>query len=166
MKANNFSLLILGCLLLLSCRNNTVYMAFRHTDPDGWDKDSVLRFTIPVPDTAVTYDILLHLTHTQQYPFQNMWLFVNDYDTTLHQLPQRDTLGFYLADEHGIWLGRKGNGQVSLHVPYARHYRFSADTCTFTIRHGMRQDKLQGVTAIGLEVVRNNRQEKDDNGKE
>ena len=137
-------LLLLSSLLVAACTHRTVWSEFRPTDEDGWDKDSVLVYTFPIADTLADYDILLHIRHTGQYPYQNMWLFLND---------DRDTVEFYLADDHGRWLGNRGNGHISMPVLLEHRIRFpQTGPHTISLRHGMRQEKLKGVTAVGVEV--------------
>ncbi|MBQ7191974.1 MAG: gliding motility lipoprotein GldH [Paludibacteraceae bacterium] len=137
--------LIALIITLTACRSGIVYEEFQTFDKDGWHKDSVLTFQWIVPDTASAYDVLLHVRHTEQYPYQNMWLFVDN---------KQDTIEFYLADDHGIWLGNKGNGHITMPVLYEAEQRFDTDTCRLAIRHGMRQEYLKGVTDLGVEVIK------------
>ncbi len=137
-------LLLLSSVLLAACDTATVYTGFRPTPENGWDKDSVLTWSFAVSDTAVPYDILLHIRHTERYQYQNMWLFLNG---------DRDTIEFYLADDRGLWLGNRGNGTISMPVLYEHDYRFAHPGMhTLSLRHGMRQEQLRGVTGVGLEI--------------
>jgi gliding motility-associated lipoprotein GldH len=139
------SLILLLFVCLCSCHRRTVFIELKHVNQSGWNKDSVLRFCIPVADTALTYDILLHVRHTERYPYQNMWLFLND---------KRDTVEFYLADDHGIWLGKRGNGHIKIPVILEKDCHFTDDTFRISLQHGMRQDNLAGITDIGIEVCK------------
>ena len=137
-------LLLLSSLLCAACKTGTVYTDFRSTPEEGWDKDSVLTWSFSISDTAALYDILLHVRHTERYRYQNMWLFLNG---------DRDTIEFYLADDHGLWLGSRGNGTISMPVLYEHNYHFSTPGVhTISLRHGMRQEQLRGVTGMGLEI--------------
>jgi gliding motility-associated lipoprotein GldH len=119
---------------------------FHQTPEDGWNKDSVLSYSFDIQDTASAYDILLHIRHTERYQFQNMWLFLNN---------DKDTIEFYLADSHGVWLGNRGNGTISMPVLYEENYRFPhSGTHTISLRHGMRQDNLRGITGIGVQITK------------
>ena len=90
--------------------------------------------------------MLIYVRHTERYPYQNMWLFVDDNG-------YRDTIEFYLADDRGQWLGNKQNGFIEMPVLYEDTKQF-ADTgrYTLTIRHGMRDSLLRGITDIGMEI--------------
>lgn len=100
----------------------------------------MLCFAVAAPDHDRHYTVQLNIRHTENYPYQNLWLFMND------------TLEIYLADDHGRWLGNSKNGLVEMPVLLEEDYVFSADTTYFTIRHGMRDSLLRGVTDIMLSI--------------
>ena len=96
--------------------------------------------------------MLIYIRHTEQYPYQNMWLFVDD-------AGRQDTIEFYLADDRGQWLGNKHNGFIEMPVLLEETKHF-ADTGSYTmyIAHGMRDSLLRGVTDIGLEILQNGKE--------
>lgn len=135
-------------LVFVGCNKGLVYSHYSPVSLAGWDKDSAVVFDFAITDTSKTYDLILHIRHTERYSYQNMWLFV----TTEPQ--PADTIEFYLADERGRWLG---NGQGSLFdmpVFYEENKHF-ADTGSYVIsvQHGMRNEQLVGISDIGLEIV-------------
>lgn len=111
----------------------------------------MLSFTIAPEDTTAAYDILLHVRHTNCYPYQNMWFFVT---RETGEWQQTDTLEFYLADDRGAWLGNGKNGLISMPVLYDTQVRFGSDTMHLHIRQGMRDSLLQGMQDVGVEVTR------------
>ena len=114
-----------------------------------WHVDSIACFDFPVTDITASYDMLVYVRHTERYPYQNMWLFVeND--------RQRDTIEFYLADDRGQWLGDRHSGFIEMPVLYETDFHF-ADTGMhrLSVQHGMRDTLLRGVTDIGVEIVKN-----------
>ena len=54
--------------------------------------DSLAQFDYLIEDTMADYQMLIYVRHTEQYPYQNMWLFVDD-------AGRQDTIEFYLADD-------------------------------------------------------------------
>ena len=125
-------------------------MESRNINPLGWDKDSLLAYSFVVPDTVENYDILLHLRHLDNYPYQNMWLFLGETDSLI-----TDTIEFYLADDRGMWLGNRGNGHISMSVLYESSIRFEQlGERHLYIRHGMRRALLPGVSDLSVEVKR------------
>ena len=110
--------------------------------------DSIVRFDYSVTDTLSDYRLLIHVRHTERYPYQNMWLFVGD---SLH----RDTIEFYLADGRGRWLGDSHHGFIEMPVLLEDNYHFT-DTGTYhlSITHGMRDTLFRGITDIGFEIFK------------
>ena len=110
--------------------------------------DTIPSFDYTIADAAAEYRMLIYVRHTERYPYQNMWLFV---DEGTH----RDTIEFYLADDRGRWLGDKHHGFIEMPVLYEAARQFP-DTGAYTMRivHGMRDSVLRGVTDVGLEIVK------------
>lgn len=134
--------------------NNTIYSQYAAVPDLSWHQDSVFNFTFEVEDTIGLYDIFIDIRHTDAYPYQNMWLFVRN-----NMLPTRDTLEFFLADDHGRWLGNGLNGLVEMPVIYEDGYRFpKLGTCQIAIMQGMRETYLKGVNDVGI-IIKKHGQE-------
>ena len=151
-------LFILGAVLvgLTACNKGLVYSRFQPVSSDnalssigGWHVDSVPSFDYTIEDAAAEYRMLVYVRHTERYPYQNMWLFV---DEGTH----RDTIEFYLADDRGRWLGDKHHGFIEMPVLYEANYHYP-DTGRYyiAIQHGMRDRVLRGITDVGVEIVKN-----------
>jgi gliding motility-associated lipoprotein GldH len=140
--------LIATALSLSSCRNDIVYCQFMPISSEKWEVDSVAQFDYSIEDTKSNYRMLIYVRHTERYPYQNMWLFVDDNG-------HRDTIEFYLADDRGQWLGNRHHGVMEMPVLWEDTRQY-ADTghYSLTIRHGMRDTLLRGITDIGLEIVK------------
>ena len=143
--------LVIGLIALAvsftSCRNDIVYSRFSPISSEKWQMDSVVRFDYTIEDAQAAYQMVIHVRHTERYPYQNMWLFVNDGH-------RAETIEFYLADDRGHWLGDKHHGFIEMPVLFEENYHFP-DTGTYhlEIAHGMRDSLLRGVTDIGLEII-------------
>ena len=113
--------------------------------------DSVLTYRFDVTDTKPC-NILLCVRHTESYPYQNMWLFCQLSNDTA--AIWTDTIEFYLADDRGRWLGN-GSQQIEMPVLFAQSYQFpDTGKYVFTIQHGMREERLRGVSDVGV-IIRN-----------
>lgn len=150
------SLIAIGVALLstilTACRSDIVYSKFYPVASAQWHMDSVAHFDYQIADTAADYRMLIYVRHTERYPYQNMWLFVSD---SLHS----DTIEFYLADDRGQWLGDKHHGFVEMPVLYETNYHYPDTGCyNLTIRHGMRDSVLRGITDVGIEIIRNGKE--------
>ena len=142
-------LVILLAGLFTSCRHNIVYSEFISIPSGEWSIDSLPRFDFAIEDSKASYDIILYVRHTERYPYQNMWLFVQD------NRQHSDTIEFYLADDRGRWLGDKHHGFIEMPVLYESNYHFP-DTGKYciSVQQGMRDSVLRGVMDIGVEIVK------------
>lgn len=149
-KIFGYCLMLIGCLAFTSCQTDVVYSQFHPISSEQWHADSIVRFDYTIEDTTLDYRILLYVRHTERYPYQNMWLFVDNGEMV-------DSIEFYLADDRGQWLGDKHNGIIEMAVLMEESKHFS-DTGTYymKVQHGMRDTLLRGVSDVGLEIVRNN----------
>jgi gliding motility-associated lipoprotein GldH len=116
-----------------------------------WNKDTLLKFSIPVEDTVSWYSLSFDLRNRTDYSFQNLYLFFNieapNGNTTA------DTLNFILAHDDGSWTG--SGGVFSKYrenvFQYREYIRFpEKGDYSITIRHGMRKDILEGISSVGL----------------
>ena len=82
-------------LFLTACSNSIQYSRFSPISSEEWHMDSLAQFVYSIEDTASDYQMLIYVRHTEQYPYQNMWLFVDDSG-------RRDTIEFYLADDRSM----------------------------------------------------------------
>ena len=140
---------VLAVVCLTACNNNIEYSQFCSIPSEQWAIDEVAQFDYAISDTTVDYRMLIYVRHTERYPYQNMWLFVDNADRV-------DTIEFYLADDRGQWLGDKNHGFYEMPVLFEENIHF-ADTGMYhmEIAHGMRDSLLRGVTDIGVEVIKN-----------
>lgn len=129
-----------------------MFSEYRHLPLEGWSADSAIVFYAPIPDTTLSYDVLLLVRHTQQYKYQNMWLFVDEKQTST-AIVTHDTIEFYLADDRGRWLGN-GYGNIrEMPVLYGQNITFKTDTIMLSVVQAMREQTLHGVSEIGLKIV-------------
>lgn len=146
-----YGLWLIGIMMLLtSCRSDIVYSQFiPMAISNQWHEDSIAQFDYAITDTSVDYRILVYVRHTERYPYQNMWLFINNG-------AMNDTIEFYLADDRGQWLGNKHHGFIEMPVLIEENCHYP-DTGVYhlAIQHAMRDSLLRGVTDIGVEILKN-----------
>lgn len=142
-------LLLVAVMALASCRRNIVYSEFVSIPSAEWSVNSLPEFAFHVEDQEAGYNVILYIRHTERYPYQNMWLFVENNHL------RRDTIEFYLADDRGRWLGNKHHGFIEMPVLYESDYHFP-DTGFYSIaiQHGMRDALLRGITDVGIEIIK------------
>lgn len=136
-------------LSFASCSSNVVYSRFFPMKSGEWHQDSVVNFDYSIADKEASYQMIVYIRHTERYPYQNMWLFVDN-------AGQTDTIEFYLADDRGRWLGDRHHGMIEMPV-LMEGAKLFPDTGVYrlSVRQGMRDTLLRGITDVGLEVIRN-----------
>ncbi len=139
--------------LLFACNKRDVYMHYVHIDKGQWHKDSVMNFDIEIEDTITLYNLYINIRNRSEYPYQNMWLFV---ETLRHdKLISRDTIEFYLADNKGKWFGTGVGAAFEMPVLYRQNLKFThKGVYNFKVFHGMRDTVLKGVNDVGLHLER------------
>lgn len=144
-------ILLVAAFLLVSCVRQSAYNEFSLVSPHGWRADSVCVFQVDMKDTVNSYNLTVHVRHTSAYPYQNLWLFVEQLSPDSQLV--RDTISCTLADHTGKWLGT-GSGSVYLYsVPLKMQNRFDKPgSYHFGVVHGMRDEILTGIQAVGLRL--------------
>jgi len=141
----------LGILLFLSsCDPNMVYDKYLKTEKGMWHHNDIKKFETEIPDSLQSYNLLVNIRHTTDYPSSNLFVFV-----TLSG-PQgvslQDTLEIFIANERGKWLGY-GFGKIK-HISrmYKNNIRFPhPGNYTFTIRQAVREPEVP-VTDVGFRI--------------
>ena len=146
-------LILITSLLLVGCQGDIVYTAFNTLPNAGWEADSSLCYQPTITDSVSDYQMLITIRHTDAYPYQNLWLFV-DIEKDSVSL-RRDTIECYMANERGEWLG----GGLSIHelpLLYSDSYQFAnSGEYQISITQGMREDTLVGIKEVGVKIIRN-----------
>lgn len=146
-----FVLIITSFILLPSCNNNVVYTDSHQIPEMTWKLMDILRFRIPVTDTAGSNNVTFIVRTGSAYPYRNIYLFVTTVSPNGKSIT--DTLQYNLADEKGRFYG-KGLGDIhELTLPYKSNIYFPVKgTYQLKIQHGMRLEDLKGVYDFGLRI--------------
>jgi len=148
---NKLIWLILLTGLTVSCTKSDVFFQFKTIAPQGWSKDSLYNFDVPITDSLAAYNIYVNIRNRGEYPYQNLWLFLRK--TSPDSVQVSDTIECYLADQRGKWLGTGIGSIMEMPVLYEQNVRFkTTGIYRYQIIHGMREDVLTGINDIGLRV--------------
>lgn len=153
MKQLKFQLLIIGCLLIIlaACDNNRVFDEYKPIPKSGWNKDSVVVFSVPVTDTVQNHNMFINVRNDVNYPYSNLWLFIDIIEPGGKAL--KDTFELSLADPTGKWLGEGMGGVKTRQVIYRRDVYFPVSgTYKIELQQGMRKDILKGIRDIGIRI--------------
>jgi len=135
---------------IFSCSHNEVFFSYRSFENAEWNRNDTVVFCVNIEDNSQSYDVMLEIRNLNSYPFSNIWLFVD------YRMPdgtsRSDTISADLADVYGKWYG-KGMSLYNLSIPYETSVLFpDTGIHTYSIRQGMRDNPLRGISDIGLKV--------------
>ena len=151
------ALSVLVLALLTGCSEPPVFQADVPIAEAAWDRTFRPSFTFSITDTVNKHDVFIDVRHTGDYPFSDLFLFVDLAGPGGRTV--RDTVECLLADPSGQWYG-KGLGFIfadryQAHVLYKLGNRFPAGgQYTITLEQAMRTEKLNGILDVGLSVTR------------
>ena len=149
-KPNKFLAIILLSFTFFSCTNNIVYQENIAIN-NAWHKDSIAVFNVNITDTIGAYNIFIDLRNDNRYPYQNLWLFVRS--VSPDSIMRIDTLESILARNDGRWIGSGFGSNYNIALFYMEQIRFpEIGNYQFFIEQAMRDEKLEGITGVGLRV--------------
>ncbi len=148
-KVSFFLVLFFG--ILTGCNNNLIYDEQQEISGQSWHKDSLLVFEPVVKDTSRVLNIGFTMEHNSDYPYSNLWLFIDVKSPGGRQ--QTDTMEFFLAEPDGTWVGKGNDNTRTLYWMYKGGVKLSEPgQYHFEVQQGMRRDNLQGVNSLSLWV--------------
>ncbi|MBQ9254929.1 MAG: gliding motility lipoprotein GldH [Bacteroidales bacterium] len=154
MKSKFSFIVLLSCLVLMSCNSNVLYDKSDNIDKDVWNKDDIKSFTVKVKDIDRTdsYRFALNICNTTDYKYNNIYFFV----TTIYpdgSMTIRDTVECELVNLDGSW---KGKGKMNLkdnRFWFAKNVQFpQKGEYIFRLEQATRDTNLVGVKSVGLHI--------------
>jgi gliding motility-associated lipoprotein GldH len=143
--------LALCCLLIAACGGGAVFDKSAEIANASWSYDQALPFEFEIADTAKTYEILLGVTHADDFAYQNCYVQI----TTIFADGQskKQPLSLELAGDSGIWNGDCGGGSCALEIPIQPKARFrQPGKYRISVEQFMRVNPLPGIKAISLKI--------------
>jgi gliding motility-associated lipoprotein GldH len=145
------------CIIILfaSCADNSIYRQSKQIADTGWHKDSIVQFVANVADTVNYFDIYINIRNTNEYPRQNLYLFVKSESPLGNFIV--DTLNLPLADDYGRWTGKSISRIWENNFLFRKNVKFAnKGKYIFDIQQGMRYDMLDGISDVGIEIKTTN----------
>ena len=134
---------------LTACVQGVVFSEQKPLDDSKWYIRDTVKFSVNVEDTLNLYDFIISLRNTTDYPYSNIFLFIN----TVFPEGQRsvDTLEYTMADQYGKWLGTGRGFYRDNDILYRYNLRFAQPgDYRFEIVHAMRADTLVGIDEVAF----------------
>jgi gliding motility-associated lipoprotein GldH len=140
---------------LTSCDKKRVFDGYVTVPEKGWSKDSLALFNVAISNTSASYNFIVNVRNTPDYPNSNLWLFIEV--TSPSGKTERDKLECTLANQEGKWLGSGWGSIYQCRIPFKTMVKLpEAGTYKVKLAHGMRTNELVGIRDLGLRVEINN----------
>jgi len=157
LKLGRFFLPVLGlvCMLLLSCRDNSVLVnVYQKTTNLQWAYIDKVRIPVKVKDTLTGYTLYLNLRHTTDYKYSNVFVLIHQTNPDGVKFSERKE--FTLAVPDGAWLGAGSGGLYNHQIPFRMDYHFpEKGTYIFELEQNMRDNPLHNISDVGLRIEKN-----------
>lgn len=151
-----FSIIAWSCIafaaLLTGCDEGVVYEENKPIAGAHWKANESVQFEFDVTDTLHLHDFYINLRNGEEYPFSNLYLFVElEFPNGKKAV---DTLNCPLADPTGRWLG-KGLGDIyDNRILYRQRKQFPlTGRYKVGIYQAMRTEDLEGIYDVGFRVT-------------
>lgn len=139
-------------LIGISCDKQEIYYRFHEVKNTEWAQDDTLVFDIDSTlfEVNVPYKLSLEITNNVNYPYQNIWFFVqsNINDTVFAEQSKE----YLLADEFGKWKGSGFGSLFQSSLPLDNIIFKEKKNYQIKLEHGMRDASLKGVEKVGVKI--------------
>lgn len=139
-------------LALSSCSENYEYAETKQIAQEGWAFQDSLSFSLEAKDTTTLYSLYLDLTHTNAYPYQNLYYTVSTQFPSGQRTQER--ISTDLAEKTGKWLGKCSGNECELRIILREGFRFrekGKHTLTFT--QYTRDEVLKGIDNLSIKLL-------------
>ena len=142
----------LGCLSLAACGPDILYQEDSNLGSDGWAYADSISYAYSVSDTSRQYDLVLSITHTSDFAYQNFYVRLATHLPDGKVLVQ--PLSLQLANNFGDWYGDCGSEECTTDIALQEGTRFtSPGDYRLVVSQYSREDPLPGITGVGFRVV-------------
>ena len=149
--------LVLGLIIFGACNSDQI-ADYQTIDKGLWAHDDAIEFYLPELDSLRSYDLLLSLRNTNDYPYNNLFLLA----TLTHPdgYAVVDTLEYRMAAPDGTWLGvGAGNIKDNL-LAYKEGMTFEkSGPYRLSVKHALRNNgqvqgvsQLKGIVELGYQI--------------
>ena len=130
-----------------------MYEEIHHIEKANWKASDTLFFHFTITDTLQPYDFGFNVRNTTSYDYQNLYLFITAW------YPggtwSRDTAECILAAPDGKWFGKGISKIKDSRFVFRKGVRFRrSGTYTIGVNQAMRSNMLQGISDIGIRIVK------------
>jgi gliding motility-associated lipoprotein GldH len=138
-------------VLVASCGKPDFFSEDKTLEGAKWEMNKKLVYEVDVKDTSTFYDFFIDLRHNEDYPFADLYLFMDI------EFPNGKTLNDTLHIPmlyQDKWLGRKSGSLIEIHhrIPRPKTRFAQPGKYKMYLRHAMRPETLDGIEDIGIVI--------------
>ncbi len=138
---------------MYACGPKAMYDHTKSIPGGVWKEKELITFKVDVTDTVNIHKFYLNVRQSTGYRYSNLFLFIHT--TFPDGNSARDTVECTLADKSGKWLGKGITDYRDNQILLRRGLRFpKAGQYIFELEQAMREPELDGITDIGLRIVK------------
>lgn len=147
-----YIIIMCACLVMLGCNNNVVVQnEWEGGERPQWNETDVVTIQHNVVDTTARFDLVVDLTHTTQFKYQNLYVEVGNIT------PAGDTLttpvSLELANPKGQWQGNCSGDNCSASIVLKDHFYFpQMGEYRIWVKPYMRMNPVEGVVAVAFSL--------------
>jgi gliding motility-associated lipoprotein GldH len=154
---NNYWLLFILLVTLVSCDQNRVFDEYHELD-GSWSKNDTIHFEFEQNDTINPYNLFLNIRNNNEYPFNNLFVIIS------LQNPENeikvDTLEYQMANPDGTLMGNGFTDVKESKLWYQENFIFKkTGKYQVNIVHALREsgkinglERVNGVTEVGFRI--------------
>lgn len=155
MGIRNSCLLFSIVMLFLACDKKRVFDEYQSVG-EGWNKDSIVSFDLPVLDSTKQYNLFVNLRANDDYKFNNIFLIVAI--EKKNGFTKVDTLEYQMANPDGTLLGDGFSDLKESKLFYKEKIKFNGQFKVY-IKQAVRENGkvpgvpvLDGITNVGFRI--------------
>lgn len=147
----NTFLFCLFVLLMSSCGPDMFYHQEKDIKDAQWSYRDTADFHFNIQDTSVLYNLFVDFSYADTFPNQNLYLKLSTRFPDGKRLSK--PCSFDLFNPQGATNGKCSGGKCNIRVQLQENAFFDqVGAYCITLEQFMRQDPVQGVTAVGLAI--------------
>lgn len=146
-----FGFLAILLLGLSSCGPNYHFSESVDIPTENWTYDNAIDFEFQIEDTLQIYNLILVITHHQDYSYQNLYTQIGTYFPSGQDLTE--TLSLELADKTGKWQGNCSGKYCTVEIPIQEGAYFNAaGDYRIRLEQYMRKNPIAGIKNISFHI--------------
>lgn len=110
-------------LFATACQSECIEIGNSKIDESGWAYRDSLEFIIEAEDTSQLYDLILELTHSNEFSYQNLYVRSTTHFPSGNSV--KDPISLNLGDLSGSWNGDCSGSTCVAPILLRAHFRFS-----------------------------------------